>query len=173
MSDAGDAQTTADNLPGPLFEVGRTVSRAYTFTRENIAEYCRIAGDPNPLHLDPEAAANSRFGKIIACAAHSTGVLVSVLADGFSKNGESVGLGFTFTLRRAVPEGCEADLIWTVASREWSTKLKGTVVSLTGELRDRQSGLAMVKSEGRLLVLAAPVGDETSQEQRPREGAGL
>lgn len=112
-----------------------------------------MSGDTNPLHFDPEVAGNSRFGKIIACAAHSTGILISVLADGFSQKGESVGLGFTLTLRRAVPEGCDAELAWTVQSVDWSEKLRGFVAELSGELRDRSNGQAMVMAEGRLLVL--------------------
>ena len=148
--------------PGPQFDVGRSVSRAYTFTRENIAEYCRIAGDPNPLHLDHEYASSTKFGGIIACAAHSTGVLVSVLADAFSRNGESVGLGFSFTLRRAVPEGCQGDLVWTIVGQEWSSKLKGHVIELRGELRDSVSGLAMVQADGRLLVLADPASEKAT-----------
>ncbi|MEQ8824209.1 MAG: MaoC family dehydratase [Filomicrobium sp.] len=140
-------------LPGPLFEVGRTVTRTYRFTRENIADYARMSGDTNPLHLDPEVAGNSRFGKIIACAAHSTGILISVLADGFSQNGESVGLGFTLTLRRAVPEGCDAELVWTVQSVDWSEKLRGFVAELSGELREKSTDQAMVMAQGRLLVL--------------------
>lgn len=157
--------------PGPQFEVGRTVSRAYTFTRENIAEYCRIAGDPNPLHHDADYAA-TRFGGIIACAAHSTGVLVSVLADAFSRNGESVGLGFSFTLRKAVPAGCNADLVWTIIAQEWSDKLNGFVVEIRGELLDQQSGRAMVQGEGRLLVLATANGkSETPATPSERSGA--
>ena len=35
-------------------------------TSENIKEYAYASGDFNPIHIDPEFAANSRFGSIIA-----------------------------------------------------------------------------------------------------------
>jgi 3-hydroxybutyryl-CoA dehydratase len=144
----------SDNKVGAdPFAVGRVVSRGYEFTPENIAAYADMAGDPNPLHHDAEFAERSRFGGIIASAAHSTGVLVSVLADKFSKNGESVGLGFSFTLRRGVKAGASTDLEWTITGRYFSEKLRGIVVELNGQLRDRETGQAYVLGEGRLLLV--------------------
>lgn len=134
------------------FHVGRTATRNYQFTEENIAAYSNISGDTNPLHLDPEFASRSKFGGIIACAAHSTGVLVSVLADEFSRSGEVVGLGFSFTLRRAVKAGCDAELIWTITGSKWSEKLKGRVISLEGEVRDKSTGRSLVIAHGDMLA---------------------
>ncbi len=136
-------------------KVGDSVSRDYTFTVENIARYAEISGDTNRLHLDADFAAESRFGTIIASAAHSTGVLISVLADAFAPNGEAVGLGFDLTLRRAVKAGTQTRLVWTITERGWSEKLKGEVVVLTGEVREAESGAVLVKANGRMLVLAA------------------
>lgn len=135
------------------FEIGRSVSRSYLFTYENIAAYADMAGDPNPLHHDTAFAAGSRFGGVIASAAHSTGVLVSVLADKFSKNGGAVGLGFTFTLRRAVKAGASTDLVWTVAAVYRSEKLNGIVVELTGETRDRETDQVYLMAKGRMLLI--------------------
>lgn len=149
------------------FAVGRVVSRCYVFTPENIAAYADMAGDPNPLHHDAEFAARSRFSGIIASAAHSTGVLVSVLADKFSKNGEAVGLGFNFTLRRAVKAGASTDLEWTVTGRYFSEKLRGVVVEFNGQLRDRETGQAYVLGEGQMLLVGeaeiAAVAKEPSE----------
>lgn len=139
--------------PPDLFAIGRVVSRRYTFTAENIKAYAEMAGDTNPLHHDAEIANASRFGGIIAAAAHSTGVLISVAADKFAKNGESVGLGFDLTLRRAVKAGTETDLIWEITSNDWSEKLKGYVVELAGEIRDINTDLPLLLANGRMLVL--------------------
>ncbi len=138
------------------FAIGRVVSRRYAFTAENIKAYAEMAGDTNPLHHDPELATASRFGEIIAAAAHSTGVLISVAADKFARNGESVGLGFNLTLRRAVKAGSVTDLIWKITGKEWSDKLGGTVVELAGEIRDINSNLPLLLAEGRMLVLSTP-----------------
>jgi acyl dehydratase len=47
-------------LPRPFPEVTHEV------TRDGIFEYAEISGDYNPLHVDEEYAAASRFGSIIA-----------------------------------------------------------------------------------------------------------
>jgi len=134
-------------------EVGRLVSRRYTFTTENIRAYAEMAGDTNRLHHDLEFAKASRFGGLIASAAHSTGVLFSVAADKFAPNGEAVGLGFSLTLRRAVRAGAETDLIWKISGRDWCGKLNGTVIEMAGEIRDINSTQTLVKAEGRMLML--------------------
>lgn len=133
--------------------VGYEVVRAYSFTADAIKAYAVMAGDTNRLHLDEAFATESRFGGLIACAAHSTGVLMSVLADVFSPNGEAVGLGFDLMLRRAVTAGTEAELAWTVTERAMSDKLLGEVVTLAGEVREARTGKVFVKGTGRLLVL--------------------
>jgi len=68
------------------FEIGRSVSRSYLFTYENIAAYADMAGDPNPLHHDTAFAAGSRFGGVIASAAHSrseklNGIVVELIGE--------------------------------------------------------------------------------------------
>ncbi|MDX2290139.1 MAG: MaoC family dehydratase [Hyphomicrobiaceae bacterium] len=138
--------------------VGQTVVRAYTFTRENIADYARMAGDTNPLHLDPEVAIRSRFEGIIAAAAHSTGVLVSVLADAYAKEGQAVGLGFAFQLRRAVPAGAVTRLEWTITSLTQSDRPRGRIADLSGQLTDADTGLVYVTASGQMLFFT-PAGE--------------
>ncbi|MDX2259369.1 MAG: MaoC family dehydratase [Hyphomicrobiaceae bacterium] len=133
--------------------VALTASRRVAFTRENIAAYASMAGDTNPLHHDADVAAASRFGRIIACAAHSTGVLVSVLADAYSRDGAAVGLGFSYTLRRAVPEGAIVDLEWMVDELTPSDKPRGTRAKLTGRAVDADSGLVYIDATGEMLFL--------------------
>lgn len=141
---------------GDPLAIGRVVSRRYAFTVENIKAYAGMAGDTNRLHHDPEMAKASRFGALIASAAHLTGVLMSVVADKFARNGEAVGLGFTLTLRRAVKAGCVTDLVWEITGKHWSDKLGGNVIELSGEMRDLENDLPLVLAEGRMLILQEP-----------------
>jgi 3-hydroxybutyryl-CoA dehydratase len=156
-----------DNDTEDPYAPGRTVSLRYMFTVENIEAYATMAGDSNPLHHDRAFAKKSRFGTIIASAAHATGVLMSVVAEKFAKNGEAVGLGFSFTLRRAVKAGTDTDLIWRVSDKHWSEKLNGLVVELAGVVRERDGGLPLVMAEGRMLVLSPPRQTTKENAERP------
>lgn len=138
---------------GGDFRVGRVVTRDYMFTRERIVAYAEMAGDNNPLHHDEAVAGRSRFGKLIACAAHSTGVLTSLLASSFSQDGRAVGLGFEFTLQKAVGVDTDAVLIWRIESVDDSLKPRGRVISLSGEIRDRDGPEHYLAAHGRMLIL--------------------
>lgn len=164
-------ETETPTASADPIEVGRVVSRRYSFTAENIKTYAEMAGDTNRLHHDPEFAKASRFGELIAAAAHSTGVLISVAADKFAPNGEAVGLGFSLTLRRAVLAGSETDLIWKITGRQWSEKLGGTVIEMSGEIRDIDSDKPLLLAEGRMLMLNALESPPDSLARPPEDAA--
>lgn len=132
---------------------GAEVTAVYTFTDDNIRAYAAMAADTNPLHHDAAFAARSRFGTLIACAAHSTGVFTSLTAAAFSNAGQSVGLEFTHTLRRAVRTGTQARMTWRVVSLTPSDKLAGDIFEVEGAMID-ESERPLVVSRGRLLRLA-------------------
>jgi 3-hydroxybutyryl-CoA dehydratase len=44
------------------FEVGQHVTFTKTFTKEDLRRFIEITGDVNPLHVDDEFAARTRFG---------------------------------------------------------------------------------------------------------------
>jgi acyl dehydratase len=48
------------------FEPGQHVSLRRTFTDEDVRRYAELTRDTNPLHLDDEFAAGTRFGRRIA-----------------------------------------------------------------------------------------------------------
>lgn len=45
------------------FEVGQHVTFTKTFTDDDVRRFVAITGDTNPLHVDDEFAASSRFGR--------------------------------------------------------------------------------------------------------------
>jgi len=47
------------------FEVGQHASLRKTFTEEDLRKFIEITGDTNPLHVDEEFAAATRFGRRI------------------------------------------------------------------------------------------------------------
>jgi len=46
-------------------QVGQSAEVAKRFTQEDVEGFANISGDNNPLHLDPEFAATTRFGSPI------------------------------------------------------------------------------------------------------------
>lgn len=59
--------------------VGMSAERARLVSQDDINAYAALTGDNNPVHLDAEAAAKSRFGGIIAHGMLSAGFISAVL----------------------------------------------------------------------------------------------
>jgi acyl dehydratase len=73
------------------FPTGETVAYgAYTLTREAILEF---AGeyDPQPFHLDDEAAKSSLLGGLAASGWHACAIMMRLNCDGFLLNATSMG----------------------------------------------------------------------------------
>ena len=45
------------------FSVGQKASSTRVFTHEDVRTYAALSGDPNPLHVDPEYAQQTAFGR--------------------------------------------------------------------------------------------------------------
>ncbi len=60
-------------------QIGQTASMGKTITEADILMYSAVSMDTNPLHLDAEFAAESRFGARIAHGMLSAGVISAVL----------------------------------------------------------------------------------------------
>ena len=57
---------------------GRITLGSYTFTEENIIAFAR-AYDPQPFHIDPEAAKRSPYGGLIASGWHTAAVWMKLM----------------------------------------------------------------------------------------------
>ncbi len=72
-------------------EVGKTVPfGSLTVSKEEIIAFAR-AYDPQPIHLDEEAARKSIVGGLCASGFHSCALLMRLIADGFLNNATSLG----------------------------------------------------------------------------------
>jgi acyl dehydratase len=66
---------------GPLgLEVGQRASRTQTVTAREVELYAQITGDRNPLHFDPDFAARTRFGRLVAQGGITAGMLNALVA---------------------------------------------------------------------------------------------
>lgn len=72
-------------------EVGRPVTFGQlTVSKAEIIEFAR-AYDPQPMHLDEEAAKRSIVGGLCASGFHSCALMMRLIADGFLNNATSLG----------------------------------------------------------------------------------
>lgn len=70
---------------GPLGEYG-----SHTVTREEIIAFAR-AWDPQPFHVDEEAARRSIYGGLIASGWHTASLSMRLVVDGFLRRAASLG----------------------------------------------------------------------------------
>lgn len=132
-------------------DVGQTFAQSFHFGEKEISEFARMAGDTNPLHHDREVAERSRFGTIIASGTHYSAVMMGLVADHFARDGEAVGLEFSFQFKKAVPAGSTMTVKWSVLEMTWNEKLGGDLVHLAGTLE--QADVVHVLATGKVLAM--------------------
>ena len=72
-------------------EIGRTIEvGSRTVTEAEILAFA-TAFDPQPFHVDPEAAAKSIYGGIIASGWHTCSMIMRLMVDNFLKDAASMG----------------------------------------------------------------------------------
>ena len=73
------------------FEPGRVIPvGSRTLGEEEIVAFARQF-DPQPFHVDPEAAAKSHFGGLIASGWHTCSIMMRMMVDGFLSEAASMG----------------------------------------------------------------------------------
>ncbi len=85
-------------------EVGQSYSVDREITAEDVRAFADITGDDNPLHVDPEYAATTRFEKPIVHGVFLAGIISKVLGRDFPGHG-SVAVSITCKFLRPVPVG--------------------------------------------------------------------
>ena len=122
-----------------------------TLTPALVATYAQAAGDTNPVHHDPDFAATTRYGRLIASGTHTTALLLGLTASHYSKRGEMVGLEFWVRFRRPIYADETIRLEWLVVKVTPNEKLKGDVIELRGRIKG-QNGETALGAKGRVLV---------------------
>jgi acyl dehydratase len=74
-----------DFAPGQDIDLGTR-----TVTEEEIVAFAR-AYDPQPFHVDRDAAAHSIYGGVIASGWHTCGMMMRMVVDGLLKRSASMG----------------------------------------------------------------------------------
>lgn len=85
----------------PTLSLGDTVTRSQTITDEIIRNFAMLTDDTNPVHLDDEYAATTRFGRRIAHGMIAAGIISATLANDLPGPG-TVYLSQTLNFRAPV-----------------------------------------------------------------------
>ena len=120
----------------PPLEIGMKATRTKTISAEDVEAFARISGDDNPVHLDDQYAATTRFGKRIAHGILTASVISALLANDLPGPG-TVYLSQTLTFKAPVYLGetvtATAELIGYRADRRIAT-FKTTCHNQDGKL---------------------------------------
>ena len=142
--------------PDPIV-IGARFERRAVFDAASIRQFAALSGDHNPLHHDAVAAAAGPFGRLIASGPHVTALMMGLDATYFSRSFEALGLEFDFRFVKAIPEGAELTLEWTITGSEAKPSLSGYIVSVEGRAVDDE-GTVYTTAHGSNL-LRTPRGD--------------
>ena len=74
-----------DYLPGATYECG-----SFSVSEADILAFAERF-DPQPIHVDPEAASRGPFGGLIASGWHTTALVMRQLVEGYLPAGASLG----------------------------------------------------------------------------------
>ncbi len=72
--------------PGDFDAGTQLPCQSKTITQEQLNRYSRVSGDQNPLHLDPDFAATTQFGGIIAHGMLTLALVSEMLVAAFGKS---------------------------------------------------------------------------------------
>jgi acyl dehydratase len=139
-----------------LIAPGERCARTVRFSREQIAEFARLSGDDNPLHLDDLVAQRARFGEIVASGQQTAAALMGLVSSHFSQplaggRRQVICLNFNFAFKRPVFADQDLLLQWRVGSVEWSSRLDGAIGHLDGTAGVKGSAPSVV-GRGTILV---------------------
>ncbi len=135
-------------------EVGSTAATegTYLVTEEEILEFGRRF-DPQPFHTDPEAAAASAFGGLIASTVHILAIHVSLGVKGEHATAAIAGLGMTNLVNHApVRPGDELSHVNEVIDRRPSKSRPGAGIVAFRNTLSNQHGEAVFSYENAALI---------------------
>ena len=127
--------------------VGHRVSFSKTVTEEDVVAFAHVTGDEQPLHLDPDFGARTRFGKRIAHGMLSAGYISAALGTRLWPGGVVIYLGQSLQFRRPVAIG---DTI-TAEAEVTGVDPEKRVLTVRTDCSN-QSGETVVRGEATVMV---------------------
>jgi acyl dehydratase len=118
----------------------------FRFSQADVIEFARVTGDNNPLHLDPEFAANTPFKRPIIHGMLGASIFTKVLGTEFPGYG-SVYMAQTFEFLRPMFVETDYEVTFTVQT----TDPVKHIAEILGEVRDRQTGKITTRGVAKLM----------------------
>jgi acyl dehydratase len=136
---------------GP-FSIGYAFHETAQWNQEDLMRGARFLGDQNPLHNDLEAARVGRFGRLIACGPHISGIHACLLPTHCTHLGFEV-VGTNFTIRDTGPVFADTTykLAWEVVAIA-AHRSGGHLVDWAGSVRSDDSERPSIEATGQVLV---------------------
>ena len=126
-------------------------SSVVALTPKMVHDYALAVGDTNQVHHDPDFAATTRYGRLIASGAHTAALLFALTASHFSSKSSGVGLEFWVRYSRPIFADETIKLEWLVRKVTPSARLGGHIVELRGRIKG-EGGKTAMGATGRILV---------------------
>jgi acyl dehydratase len=140
-----------DLQAGMEFPFGR-----WPMTEEDIISFAKVF-DPQPMHIDPEAAAAGMFGGIIASGLHTMSIYQSLLVDALWNDvAAKAGRNVNGRLRRPVRPGMVLTGKSTVLGVQLRPEKGDGILELRSELVDESSGEVVCIVEADAVLLMRP-----------------
>ncbi|MET3117205.1 acyl dehydratase [Undibacterium sp. GrIS 1.8] len=135
-----------DFIPGNVIQLGQR-----TLTEEEIIHFAQQF-DPQPFHVDKDAAGDSIFGGVIASGWHTCGIIMRLVVDGFLNDSTSMGSPGLDEIRWILPVRPGDTLTVTaetLESRPSTSKLdRGVVVTMWRATNQHGQLVCTVKGMG-------------------------
>ncbi len=138
-----------------LVQPGESFSETLTMSPEEAKAFSRAARDFNPLHLDEEFAARSRYGRLIVSGTQMAAHMMALAASHFSARADVVGLDFSVRFHRAIYSDETITLSWTVTAVTPTSSGSAEVVEIKGRIENAKGDMA-VACTGRLMASRKP-----------------
>lgn len=132
-------------------KVGDSASRTKTITDADVQDFARASGDTNPVHLDEDYAATTRFGRRIAHGMLTGSLISAVLGNDLPGNG-SIYLGQEFRFKAPVFIGDTITATVEVTAYREEKRIATLKTTCTN-----QEGAVVLEGEA---VVIAPKSDE-------------
>ncbi|MCP5396849.1 MAG: MaoC family dehydratase [Sphingomonadaceae bacterium] len=145
-------------------ELGRTQKfGAYEVTREEVIDFASKY-DPQPFHLDDEAAAQTYFGRVSASGWHTSSMTMRMMVDNMANNAQaslgSPGVDEIRWLRPVYPgDTLRVELVTTDKRRSRSKPEMGSIFGTVTTFNQHDEPVMTLKTIG-LIRCRDPRGDQ-------------